>query len=109
MAKSKKKLSGEGWSFTPASEQNKPAAVESLPPGEQTIRLRKEKRNKGKVMTVAQGFVLSAKDLKALAKKLKAKAGGGGSCADDSIEVQGEHFELVAEFLRAAGYQVKGA
>jgi len=106
MAKSRKRRAGEGWSLIPADGTDGEAApARSLPPAEQRIRVRTERRPKGKTATVASGFVLTAADRKALAKTLKQATGGGGTDADDRIEVQGDHADAVRERLRALGYR----
>jgi translation initiation factor 1 len=84
----------------------------SLPPAQQTIKLIRDKKGrKGKVVTVASGFVLTSLDLEALAKTLKTLCGAGGTVKQEAegqvIEVQGDHRERVAEKLQSLGYKVK--
>ena len=45
--------------------------------------------------------------MKDLSKKLKQVCGSGGTVKGDTIEIQGEHREKIAEALRSMGYQVK--
>lgn len=104
MAKSKKLLSGEGWSFEPADTAPAPEAV-SLPPEKQKARVRLEKRPKGKVATVVSGFVLTPADRKALAARLKKACGAGGSDSDTAIEVQGDHCAAVRTALEQLGWK----
>ena len=53
---------------------------ETLEPWKQQLRISLDKRNRnGKSVTLVTGFVGTAEDLKALAKKLKTKCGVGGS------------------------------
>jgi len=86
----------------------------SLPPAQQNIKLMRDRKGrKGKVVTVAVGFVLKDSDLKELAKTLKNLCGAGGTTKTDGngqvIEVQGDHREKVADKLKSLGYKVKFA
>ncbi|MDF1663939.1 MAG: translation initiation factor [Planctomycetota bacterium] len=108
-----KKTRGQGWELISASRTGQPyKRPNSESPESQRIKIRQEKRNRGKVVTVATGFKLCESDLKALAKKLKASCGSGGTSHPgqsindtDSIEVQGKHIEKVKELLSGMGYQ----
>lgn len=85
-----------------------PRPVQSLPPQQQTAYLHRESKGRGgKTVTLVKKLVLSEKDLKALAKKLKRACGSGGTIKDGVIEIQGEHREKIAQELRKQGYQVK--
>jgi len=85
----------------------------SKPTNQQDIRiLRDKKGRKGKVVTVATGFALTEKDLKTLAKTLKATCGSGGTFkinedGSQVVEVQGDHRTKVMEKLKKLGYKVK--
>jgi translation initiation factor 1 len=82
--------------------------VKSLPPGQQTAYLHRESKGRGgKTVTIVKNLVLSEKDLKALAKKLKRACGTGGTVKDGLIEIQGEHRQKIADLLQAQGYHVK--
>ncbi|MDX1584168.1 MAG: translation initiation factor, partial [Thermoanaerobaculia bacterium] len=82
-------------------ESGKMPNVADASPGSQTIRVTIDrKRRRGKTVTVASGFELTAKSLKKLAKELKKKCGAGGSAQGSEIEVQGEHVEKVSEMLQ---------
>jgi translation initiation factor 1 len=86
----------------------KPPPVKSLPPQQQTAYLHRDSKGRGgKTVTLVKNLVLSEKDLKALAKKLKQSCGSGGTIKDGVIEIQGEHREKIADTLRKQGYQVK--
>ena len=89
-------------------KSSKTVAVSSLPPQQQTIYLHRESKGRGgKTVTLVKNLVLSEKDLKVLAKKLKAACGSGGTIKDGNIEIQGEHREKIAVMLRKVGYKVK--
>jgi translation initiation factor 1 len=80
----------------------------SLPPRQQTVYLHRESGGRGgKIVTLVKNPVLTADELKGLAKKLKQECGTGGTVKDDLIEIQGEHRERIAEILRGVGYKVK--
>lgn len=80
----------------------------SVPPGEQTVYLHRERKGRGgKTVTVLKELQLTEKDMKKLAKKLKKAVGAGGAVKDDQIEIQGEHRERIATVLEKLGYQTK--
>jgi translation initiation factor 1 len=76
-----------------------------LPPETQTARLRREKRAKGKLVTVVAGLVADGNDLPALAAQLKARCGAGGTVKDGNIELQGDHLDAVEAALRSFGHK----
>ena len=81
---------------------------ESLPPQQQTAYLHRDSSGRGgKAVTLVKNLVLSAEDLKNLAKKLKQDCGTGGTIKDGVIEIQGEQREKIADVLRKLGYKVK--
>jgi translation initiation factor 1 len=85
-----------------------PANVKSLPPQQQTVYLHRESSGRhGKAVTLVKNLVLSADDMKALAKKLKEACGTGGTIKEGVIEIQGEQRERIADVLRKLGYKVK--
>ena len=105
------------YSTRSGDERPKPATsgpTRSLPPAQQTIRVRRETGGrKGKTVTVAFGFTLTEADLTALAKTLKNLCGAGGTTKTDGdtqvIEIQGDHRDKVVEKLKALGYKAKQA
>src|SRR5262245_51558507 len=56
-----------------------PSEPVRLDPASQTARLRKEKRAKGKLVTVVAGLDPEGNDLAGLASTLKARCGAGGT------------------------------
>lgn len=81
---------------------------ESLPPQQQTVYLHRETSGRrGNAVTLVKNLVLSADDLKTLAKKLKHECGTGGTIKDGVIEIQGEQREKIAGILRKLGYKLK--
>ncbi len=84
-----------------------PPDTPSPPPNKQTARLRREKRQKGKVVTVIGGLNLREEELAALAKTLKTYCGTGGTAKEGAIEVQGDLRDKVAAKLAEIGYKIK--
>lgn len=81
-----------------------------LPAGDGVVRVSRETGGRGgKAVTVVRGLVLPADELVALAKRLKASCGSGGTVKDGVIEVQGDHRDRIVEALQAAGHVVKRA
>ena len=84
------------------------ANTKSLPPRQQTIYLHRESAGRGgKAVTLVKNLVLSAEDMKSLAKRLKQECGTGGTVKDGVIEIQGEHREKIASVLTQLGYKTK--
>jgi translation initiation factor 1 len=84
------------------------ASGKSLPPQQQTVYLHRETSGRrGSAVTLVKNLVLSADDLKTLARKLKQECGTGGTIKDGVIEMQGEKREKIADILKKIGYKVK--
>jgi len=75
-------------------------------PQDQRLRIRREKRRKGKLVTVVQGFDPVASDLNAILRRLKASCGAGGTVDAGVLEIQGDHGPRLAELLNQMGYPV---
>ena len=74
------------------------------------VRLHREtKGRKGKGVTLITGLDLPEKELKALAKTLKAKCGTGGTIREGIIEIQGDHRDTLQAELDKQGWNVKKA
>lgn len=85
------------------------AKGEAVPEGDGVVRIVYEtKGRKGKGVTVISGLLLRPSELKALARELKAKCGGGGTVKDGTIEIQGDHRDRLAGELKGKGYTVNG-
>jgi translation initiation factor 1 len=60
----------------------------------------------GKTVTVVRGFTgIGLPEKEALAKKMRAACGAGGSVKDGRIEIQGDKRDAVARILAAAGFR----
>ena len=83
-------------------------AVADLPPNQQAVKVEVSRKGRGgKTVTVISGFQHRPDTLKALAKKLKAQCGTGGTVKDDTIEIQGDHRDKLVALLIAKGYLAK--
>ncbi len=80
------------------------APAEAAAPAGQKLRLRLEKRN-GKPTTVVAGFTGPDAALENLGKRLKSKAGTGGSAKEGLILIQGDAREKCIAWLKEWGYK----
>ncbi len=102
-----KKLSGgKRWEIIRPGATPRDEPV-SLPPAEQRVSIKLEKRKGGRVMTVLTGLVLTPEARKALTRSLKDALGTGGSSGKDEILVQGDHRDAARGFLRERGYGLR--
>jgi translation initiation factor 1 len=77
-------------------------------PAEQCLRVTLDrKQRKGKTVTLVEGFIGTAEDLKILGKLLKTRCGVGGSEKDGMIIIQGEFVSKIKDILIKEGYRVK--
>jgi translation initiation factor 1 len=70
---------------------------------QQNIEVRTEKRRFGKVNTIISGFD-DGVDIKAIAKKLKAKRACGGTMKNKKVELQGNHKGFIKPILVSEGF-----
>lgn len=68
---------------------------------------RSTKGRKGKGVTLVTGVAADDGELKRIAKTLKQKCGSGGTVKSGTIEIQGDHREVLVAELGAMGYRVK--
>lgn len=76
---------------------------EQLTISEQKIRISKEKRRFGKIMTIVGGFDEGV-DIKKIAKQLKNELACGGTSKNRKIELQGDHAKKTKKTLIKAGF-----
>lgn len=68
-----------------------------------------EKKGRGgKTATIVEGFEIPDEAVDDIARKMRKKLGTGGSSRGGEILIQGERREAVMDFLREAGFTVKG-
>ena len=78
------------------------------PPHDSIVRIGREtKGRKGSGVCIITGVPLDEKDLKKLAKQLKQKCGTGGTVKLGTIEIQGDHRDILQQELLSLGYTVK--
>ena len=78
------------------------------PAGDGIVRIgRSTKGRKGKGVTVVTGIPVDAGQLKQIAKSLKQKCGSGGTVKNGTIEIQGDHRDLLIGVLKDMGYAVR--
>jgi translation initiation factor 1 len=87
----------------PAEQPNAP---EWLPPSQQRVKVRRDRRKHKRVVTVIWGLSPEESDLKTLLSQLKSKCGAGGAIEDASIEIQGDHVQRVSDLLKQIGYRL---
>jgi translation initiation factor 1 len=78
------------------------------PGGAGVVRVGREtKGRKGKGVTVVTGVPLRGDALEALGSQLKRLCGSGGTVRDGTIEIQGDHRDLLVAELAKHGWTVK--
>lgn len=105
----KNKKGGIVYSTDPDFEyKQEEEAPETLPPGQQDLRVMREKKGrKGKQVTLVDGFKGSEDDLKELGKMLKAACGTGGSEKNGQIIIQGDFRDRILDILNSKNYKAK--
>ncbi len=80
----------------------------TMPVGDGRVRVSRDVKGRGgKGVTVITGLPLSAAELDQLATTLKKRCGSGGTVRNGTIEVQGEHRDLIMAELEKLGYAPK--
>ncbi|MDB5952382.1 MAG: translation initiation factor Sui1 [Massilia sp.] len=84
------------------------SASKAAPAGDGVVRVSRQSKGRGgKTVTVVNGLALDAPALAALGKQLRTACGAGGTVKDGTIEVQGDHCDLVMEVLKKHGHSPK--
>jgi translation initiation factor 1 len=112
MTRSRLVYSTDGGRARPAAAPPTPRSspTPSAPnlPDDGVVRLFRDRSQRGgKVVTVIRGLRERGPALERMAGELKRLCGAGGTIKDSGIEIQGDHRERVAEWLRARDYRVK--
>ncbi len=85
-----------------------PKSVVDNPPEKQSLKVRLDKRKRGKLVTVISGFTCGAAQLHQTLSHLQSQCGAGGSIDEQNIELQGDHTVRVPILLIARGYRIQG-
>jgi len=83
------------------------ASGEVMLPKDQPARVGREKRRKGKTVTVIMGLDPVASNLDVILGQLKSACAAGGTVNDGRIEIQGDHRERALAILQDLGYPAK--
>jgi translation initiation factor 1 len=82
--------------------------IDTLPKNQQKLYVSIDKKQRaGKEVTLVEGFIGTADDLKDLGKTLKNKCGVGGTVKDNEILIQGNFKDKIFDLLIKEGYHVK--
>jgi len=82
----------------------------SAPSGDGNVRVSREtKGRKGKGVTLIKGLDMDAVTLVLMSKKLKVMCGSGGTVKEGVIEIQGDYFERILDYLKKQGVRTKRA
>jgi translation initiation factor 1 len=99
--------STRGGRVRTADERPDRSAALHTPPRDGVIRIMKERGGRGgKVVTVVHGLP-SGPALSTLAAECKRLCGAGGTVKGNTLEIQGDHRERLAAWLRERGRTVK--
>jgi len=94
-----------GLRRAPAPGGAAPAAPQQRNRGRVDVRREKGGRG-GKTVTVVDGFAgIGLPEKEALAKRMRAACGCGGTVKDGRIEIQGDQRDAVARILSEAGFR----
>lgn len=117
MAKSKSNINPTVYStahgrICPACGKPVPGCVcrqqKAAPAGDGIVRIGREtKGRKGKGVTIISGVPVDAAELSVLAKELKKRCGSGGTVKAGTIEIQGDHRDMLLDELQQRGWRVK--
>lgn len=78
-----------------------------LLPKDQPAHVGREKRRKGKTVTVITGLNPAASNLDAILAQLKSACAAGGTINEGRVEIQGDHRERAVSILQSLGYPAK--
>jgi translation initiation factor 1 len=79
-----------------------------VPPQQQNLKIQASRKGRGgKTVTEITGWQASAETLQQVTKQLKNQCGTGGTCKEESIEIQGDHRQKILEILTKLGYKCK--
>lgn len=92
----------------PQGEDASVAKEEKISTKQSRLDIILEKKGRGgKVATIVTGFVIDDDEVSALASKMKASLGTGGSARGGEILIQGDKRDAVLKFLIKQGYKAR--
>lgn len=92
----------------PEADCKCPPKVEpDTPPEKQRLKIRVDKRKRGKFVTVISGFSCRAEQMQATLTRLKDSLGTGGTIQDGTLELQGDQTKRCGEECKKLGYAVR--
>ncbi len=92
----------------PEAECKCPPKVEpDTPPEKQRLKIRVDKRKRGKLVTVISGFSCRNEQMQSTLTRLKDSLGTGGTIQDSTLELQGDLAKRCGDECRNLGYVVK--
>ena len=101
-----------GGRIDPAARRASAAAAAGQPSvaKDAVVRVGRQTQGRGgKGVTVITGLPLASAALEQLARELKQRCGSGGTVRDGTIEIQGEHRDVLVAELTKRGYAAKRA
>lgn len=92
----------------PQTEEAEAPAAPATPARADTLIIGIDRRNRrGKTATIIEGFSCPDEEVSAIAGRLKAALGTGGSARGGEILLQGDWRDRAADWLRANGFKTK--
>ena len=109
MPEEKSKLVYSTDQAVPRKEKHVEKALRaSVRPAEQKVIVRLDRKSRGgKSVTVIEGLQMPGKEREVLLKQLKVKLGTGGTVKDTTLEIQGDHCDILMATLEKMGYRPK--
>ena len=101
-------LCGQDAKACTCTPEDVEAAKPDTLPAKQLLKVRVDKRKRGKLITVVAGFSCKPPQLKSLLTQLKNHLGAGGTIEGETLEIQGDHVARASAELQRLGYRVAG-
>lgn len=84
------------------------APIETIQSSRQKVYVRLDRKGRGgKTVTIIDGLQMQRREIEELLKELKAKLGTGGTIKYPSLEIQGDHRDMVMSALKGMGFAPK--
>ncbi len=92
------------------SRKEKPVEkiLHDVRPAQQRVTVRLDRKGRsGKTVTVVDGLHMTQNNMEGLLRQLKAQLGAGGTVKDTSLEIQGDHRDMLMSVLERMGHTPK--